>query len=57
MLTKELNALQHNRAKAHIQFYAFDILIHRARSVLNFPLEAQRELLGDKTIPTHACGY
>ena len=28
------NALQHSRPTAHIQFYAFDVLIHRGRSVL-----------------------
>ncbi|HEV8721645.1 MAG TPA: hypothetical protein VGW77_13530 [Candidatus Binatia bacterium] len=35
------NALQHSRSRGHIQFYAFDILIHRGRSVLRLPLEAR----------------
>jgi ATP-dependent DNA ligase len=39
------NALQHSRPRAHIQFYAFDILFHRGRSVLRLPLEERRELL------------
>ena len=41
------NALQHSRARAHLQFYAFDVLVHRARNVLNLPLERRRELLAD----------
>ena len=41
------SALQHYRAAAHsVQYYAFDLLIHRGRSLLNLPLEARRELLG-----------
>jgi DNA ligase D-like protein (predicted ligase) len=40
------NLLQHHRSKASaIQFYAFDILIDRGRSLLEIPLEARRELL------------
>ena len=34
------NALQHTRPNAHNQFYAFDMLIHRGRDVLRFPLES-----------------
>jgi ATP-dependent DNA ligase len=41
------NALQHSHAVAHLQFYAFDILIHRGRSVLRLPLEARQELLAE----------
>jgi ATP-dependent DNA ligase len=41
------NALQHTRPNAHIQFYAFDMLIHRGRDVLRLPLETRRELLTD----------
>jgi ATP-dependent DNA ligase len=41
------NALQHGRPNAHLQFYAFDILIHRGRNVLRLPLETRRELLAD----------
>jgi bifunctional non-homologous end joining protein LigD len=31
----------------HLQFYVFDVLIHRGRNVLRLPLEQRRELLGD----------
>jgi bifunctional non-homologous end joining protein LigD len=41
------NALQHSRPNAHIQLYAFDVLVHRGRSVLRLPLEKRRELLTD----------
>jgi DNA ligase D-like protein (predicted ligase) len=41
------NALQHNRSRAHLQFYAFDVLIHRRRTVLRVPLEERRELLSN----------
>src|SRR6266542_3041316 len=41
------NALQHSGANSQLQFYAFDILIHRGRSVLRLPLENRRELLED----------
>jgi bifunctional non-homologous end joining protein LigD len=41
------NALQHSRANAHIQFYGFDILVHRGRNVLRSPLEERRELLAE----------
>jgi bifunctional non-homologous end joining protein LigD len=41
------NALQHNRSTAHLQFYAFDVLVHRGRNVLRLPLEARRELLAE----------
>ena len=37
------NLLQHHRSKASaIQFYAFDILIDRDRSLLEVPLESRR---------------
>ena len=42
------NLLQHHRSKASaIQFYAFDILIDRGRSLLELPLEARRALLSE----------
>jgi bifunctional non-homologous end joining protein LigD len=41
------NALQHSRPRAHLQFYAFDVLVHRGRNVLRLPLEARRELLAE----------
>ena len=41
------NALQHSRSGAHLQFYAFDILVHRGRNVLRLPLESRRELLAE----------
>ena len=39
------NALQHSRSRTHIQFYAFDLLVYRSRSILRLPLETRRELL------------
>jgi bifunctional non-homologous end joining protein LigD len=39
------NALQHSRANAHLQFYVFDILVHRGRSLLPVPQESRHELL------------
>jgi DNA ligase D-like protein (predicted ligase) len=39
------NRLQHHRAKAHIQYYAFDMPIYRGRSLLHIPLEKRRALL------------
>jgi bifunctional non-homologous end joining protein LigD len=39
------NALQHSRPNAHIQLYAFDVLIYRGRNVLWLPLERRRQLL------------
>jgi DNA ligase D-like protein (predicted ligase) len=41
----KFNALQHKRPNGHIQFYAFDVLVHRGRSVLRLPIEERRELL------------
>jgi bifunctional non-homologous end joining protein LigD len=41
------NALQHTRSMAHIQFYAFDVLIHRGRNVMRLTLETRRSLLAD----------
>jgi DNA ligase D-like protein (predicted ligase) len=41
------NALQHGRQRAHLQFYAFDVLIHRGRNALRLPLEERRELLSN----------
>ncbi|MGH7845889.1 MAG: non-homologous end-joining DNA ligase [Candidatus Binatia bacterium] len=41
------SALQHYRAAVHsVQYYAFDLLIYRGRSLLNVPLQVRRELLG-----------
>jgi bifunctional non-homologous end joining protein LigD len=37
------NALQYSRPNGHVQFYAFDILVHKGRNVLGFPLEQRRE--------------
>jgi ATP-dependent DNA ligase len=39
--------LQHSRPNAYLQFYAFDVLVHRGRDVMGFPLESRRELLQD----------
>jgi ATP-dependent DNA ligase len=39
------NGLQHSRPNGHIQFYAFDVLIHRGRNVLRLPIEERRLLL------------
>jgi DNA ligase D-like protein (predicted ligase) len=44
------NVLQHGRSNAHIQFYAFDVLIHRGRNVLRLPLEERRKLLADALV-------
>jgi len=44
------NVLQHGRPNAHIQFYAFDVLIHRGRNVLRLPLEERRKLLADALV-------
>ena len=42
------NLLQHHRSKAAaIQFYAFDLLIYRGRSLLNTPLLQRREMLNE----------
>ena len=39
------NALQHSRSGAHLQFYAFDLLVDRGESTLRLPLEKRRERL------------
>jgi bifunctional non-homologous end joining protein LigD len=40
------NFLQHHRSKAQaLQFYAFDLLIYKGRSLLEKPLETRRQLL------------
>jgi hypothetical protein len=39
------NALQYSHPSAHLQFYAFDLLIHRGRDLLMVLLETRRELL------------
>jgi bifunctional non-homologous end joining protein LigD len=40
------NLLQHHRSQAQaLLFYAFDVLIHRGRSLLGFPLENRRKVL------------
>jgi len=41
------NSLQHRRHSTELQFYVFDILVHRGRSVLRLPLEVRRELLAE----------
>jgi ATP-dependent DNA ligase len=42
------NLLQHHRSQARaILFYAFDVIIHRGRSLRHVPLETRRELLGE----------
>jgi ATP-dependent DNA ligase len=42
------NLLQHHRSQARaIQFYAFDLLIYRGKSLLQAPLEMRRELLNE----------
>lgn len=42
------NMLQHHRSQAQaILFYAFDVIIHRGRSLRHVPLEMRRELLSD----------
>jgi bifunctional non-homologous end joining protein LigD len=41
------NSLQHSRHSTELQFYVFDILVHRGRSVLRLPLEVRRELLAE----------
>jgi bifunctional non-homologous end joining protein LigD len=40
------NLLQHHRSKAQaIQFYAFDLLVYKSRSLTGVPLQTRRELL------------
>ena len=42
------NQLQHHRSQAQaLLFYAFDVIIHRGRSLRHVPLEDRRELLSD----------
>ena len=42
------NLLQHHRSKAQaLLFYAFNVLIHRGKSLLNVPLEERRKILGE----------
>jgi DNA ligase D-like protein (predicted ligase) len=42
------NLLQHHRSKARaLQFYAFDLLIYRGRSLLQVPLQNRRQLLAE----------
>jgi bifunctional non-homologous end joining protein LigD len=41
------NALQNARPNAHLQFYVFDILVYRGRSVMRLALETRRDLLMD----------
>jgi ATP-dependent DNA ligase len=42
------NLLQHHRSKARaLQFYAFDLLIYRGRSLLRVPLQGRRQLLAE----------
>jgi DNA ligase D-like protein (predicted ligase) len=46
------NLLQHSQSSTHLQYYVFDVLIHRGRSVLSLPLEKRRELLSDALATT-----
>lgn len=40
------NLLQHHRSKAQaIQFYAFDLLVYKGRSLTDLPIQTRRELL------------
>jgi bifunctional non-homologous end joining protein LigD len=41
------NAIQHSKTRAALQFYVFDVLIHRGRDVMGLPLETRRKLLDD----------
>mgnify|MGYP003581138127 CR=1 FL=1 len=42
------NVLQHHRSQAQaVLFYAFDVIMHRGRSLRHVPLETRRELLAD----------
>ena len=42
------NLLQHHRSKAPaLQFYAFDLLTYRGRSLLRVPLQSRRQLLAE----------
>jgi ATP-dependent DNA ligase len=42
------NVLQHHRSKASaIQFFAFDVLVYRGRSLLEVTLETRRKALSD----------
>jgi ATP-dependent DNA ligase len=40
-----VNALQRSRPTGHLQFYAFDILMHRGRNVLRLRIKRRRKLL------------
>src|SRR5262245_42051387 len=39
------NALQHSKTRAQLQFYAFDLMVHRGRNLTHLPIEKRRELL------------
>ena len=39
------NALQHKGAGAQLQFYAFDLMVHRGSIVTHLPIEKRRDLL------------
>jgi ATP-dependent DNA ligase len=42
------NLLQHHRSQAQaLLFYAFDVLIHRGRSLLEMPLDRRRDVLSE----------
>jgi ATP-dependent DNA ligase len=46
--------LQHHRSKASaIQFFAFDVLVYRGRSLLEVPLQTRRKALSDVLGPVH----
>jgi bifunctional non-homologous end joining protein LigD len=41
------NALQYSRRKGYVQYYAFDILLHRGRNVRRLAVQNRREVLRD----------
>src|SRR4030095_14372618 len=48
------NLLQHHRSRASaIQFFAFDVLTYRGRSLLEVPLETRRKVLSEVLVPLH----
>ena len=50
------NLLQHHRSKTRaLQFYAFDVLIYRGRSLLRVPLQSRRQLLAEELPMLSGC--
>src|SRR4030095_12706550 len=41
------NAIQHSKTRAALQFYFFDVLIHRGRDAMGLALETRRQVLED----------